>query len=745
MRPQKCVLRFIALEVVVLIILLSGCSKDDETGPDDHSDPPPATSVMETIGTEGGKIELDSIVLTIPPGSFSEDHTLTLAVESNPVTSMASAVTGAFKLEGLPGEFSIPIGLKLKYGGTIEGHSFIARGSSLYSSYLDTTVFKMSLIPITDSSGYLLGTLMPFGKNKKSSQKGTGFSDIIYFEELLLYLMGIDGLERTQSRYFDTIIYTSSLDPVFVKKVGDHLDDIYELFTAAGFNQEFYPGFKLPVGRIDVFDERASIDREPWMKDDPLTSSNPFLYLFHQPDFTLWTTTYFSDEELRQMIGNEYFKQFLFYIDPRDCYSFNDRTPFNNSVLHWLEEKWTLSGDPGNYVPSCFSEPDFKIYLDLFSRGSTNCEVIEYLVEKYGEAIIRRHYMARKNGSSLFPAVAHCVDDPIRTWLPEYFKSLFLEEIYPGTKSVFIQKIFDSPDYTFKQTLPSSNSTRSYIASHGDLSARIYYFQMDHPDITENSLLSFSISSNELSSDDLNGFLFTIDPYTEEISFVKEGTDIQIADPLNYKEVGLDIFIVITNSYYADEFKHTCEIRLDATHTEAEQLNFSRMRITLDSVNYIRHYQNGREYLYENQAITFTVPQQEEYKGSFSKDDIFSAGWEYMNGYINKWGEVNATVQSDPWILAEFDFTTEDRFQDVSGALISVQKERMTGINFPLERSPGYMGSRVNGQDILQYMNILEILFYYIDPAMDQDFGFQLEDLTITEDSFLEIYFFDEN
>jgi hypothetical protein len=139
--------------------------------------------------------------------------------------------------------------------------------------------------------------------------------------------------------------------------------------------------------------------------------------------------------------------------------------------------------------------------------------------------MIRRYYKARENGSLRFPAIAHCIDDPVRTWLPEYFKSLFLEEIYPGTKSVFIEKIFDSPAYTFHQNLPQSNSTMSFTAKHGDLSARIYYFQMDHPDITENSLLSFSISSNELSSDDLNGLLFTIDPYTEEITYVRKYQD----------------------------------------------------------------------------------------------------------------------------------------------------------------------------------------------------------------------------
>jgi hypothetical protein len=116
-----------------------------------------------------------------------------------------------------------------------------------------------------------------------------------------------------------------------------------------------------------------------------------------------------------------------------------------------------------------------------------------------------------------------------------------------------------------------------------------------------------------------------------------------------------------------------------------------------------------------------------------------------MDGLINKWGEVNATVQPDPWMLVDFDFKTEDRFQDESGALISVRKERMTGVNFPLERIPGYLRGRVNGQDILQYMNILEILFYYIDPEKNEDFGFQFADLTLSEDSYLVILFFDDN
>ena len=70
----------------VLILLVIGCSKDDDkvNQPDDN-EPPPVTSASETIGSEGGTIALDSITITIPVGAFSTNYDLSLAVESNPV------------------------------------------------------------------------------------------------------------------------------------------------------------------------------------------------------------------------------------------------------------------------------------------------------------------------------------------------------------------------------------------------------------------------------------------------------------------------------------------------------------------------------------------------------------------------------------------------------------------------------------------------------------------------------------
>ena len=683
---------------------------------------------------------LDSMIISIPAGSFNEDQSLTLAVETNPVVLMKTAVTSAYKLEGLPADFSKSIGFKLKYQGSLEGDSYIAKGRNLYSSDLDTTFFSMNLINCQDSSGYLIGNLLPYGTKTNGSGRKSKLSDDIDIVELWFYTQGITYFSIAESNYFDSIIYSSTLDPAFINKVGHHLDDIYEIFTNAGFNDNFYPDFELPIGKIKIYDERGSDDIEPWMEEKPLSSNNPFDYLFDKPNFTLWTMSYFSDEELRQMIGKEYFKQFLHYINPQRYLAFYKSTPFNNSVRYWLEEKWTLSGNSNGYVPSYFSENNFKLYLDLFSYGSTNCEVIKYLVGTYGEVIIRRYYKAMQNGSLHFPALSHCVDDPIKVWLPEYFRKLFLEEIYNDTKKTFVEKILKSnSEYTSNNFLPLTNQTSSYTAKRGDLSARVYNFYMGSADINDNSILSFSITSNDVDMEDLHGLLFSID-LNKEITFVEEGTDITISDPLYYKEKNLDIFIVIVNSHYADVFNNESTIQLDVNLKDVEvvELNYRRMRIDLDGVNITKIYNDDRTETYENVSYQFSFPS--TYEGSFSNNKDFTGNWDYFDGLFNYWGEVKATVNPESLILEDFDFKQGAKYFYSSGEHVGDFRQRITGINIQLEQKPGLLTAKIQGTSLIQYTNIFDFIMDYVDPEKNQTDGYYTE-IDFSENSVLEIAF----
>lgn len=745
MKSQRYFNQRSAICLAALILIIFGCSKDNgEVIPPDNNEHPPVTSITETIGSEGGTIALDSIIISIPAGAFEEDQSLTLAVDTNPTVLIKTAVTSAYKLEGLPDEFSKPIGLKLKYQGSLEGESYISKGRNLYSSDLETTFFSMNLIICQDSSGYLTGNLLPYGSNANGSRRKSKISDDSDIVELWFYLLGVTSFSITESNYFDTIIYNSTLDPAFANKVGYHLDDIYEIFTDAGFNDNFYPAFKLPIGRFKIFDERSTKDIPSWMEEKPLRSSNTFKKIFDNPDFTLWTISYFSDEELRQMIGKEYLQQFLFYIEPYEYFDFYEGTPFNNSVRYWLEEKWSLSGNSDNFVPSYFSKTDFKLYLDLFSFGSTNCEVIKYLVEKYGEDFIRRYYIAIQNGSSHFPALSHCVDDPIKVWLPEYFRKLFLEDIYKDTKTTFVEKILNSnSEYTSYHFLPLTNQTSTHTAKRGDLSARAYHFDTGGADFNENSILSFSISSDDVDLEDLHGLLFSID-MNNEITFLEEGANITISDPIYYKDENLDFFIVIVNSHYANVFNNESTIQLDVNLKEVEvvELNYRRMRIDLDGVNITRIYNDDRTETYENVSYQFSFPSM--YTGSFSNNKDFTGNWDYVDGLFNYWGEVKATVNPESLILEDFDFKQGNKYSNSSGEHVSDFRQRITGINVQLEQKPGLLTAKIQGTSLIQYINIFDFILDYVDPEKNQTDGYYIE-IDFTEYSELEIAFYDEN
>jgi hypothetical protein len=723
---------------LAMFMLILGCSKkEEEEKPVDGDNPPaPITSITETIGSNGGTVALDSFAVTIPAGAFSNDHTLTLTVDQDPDYYQQPAVTSVFKLKGMPDDFSKPIRLLLTYHGTLEGDSYIAWGSDQVLSYMDTTFFCQDLIDCKDSSGYLTGYLLPPGQDNLRSERTAKAEHKNDLQEIIDIFQGVSSYQTRETNHsaFD-LKYPSTLDPSLVDQIASNLEELHEIFTQLGFNQNNFPDFQY-VNKVEIFDMRR--DNENGRTCSFMFKEEYYYYLdiFSSPNI----------EELRSGIGSGFFWEFIInYIHIKKRQKWKELQNFAQSLNLWLAEKW--NGD--DFLTSYFSEASSKIYMDIFSEKAVNCEVIQYLSTKYGEEFIIRYYKTLINGSGWFAALSHVINDPVQVWLPDFFRQFFQGKIYPVTGQIFSEKVFSNPEVSHHIDLPPPNQTVSDTGKCVDLSARVFYFNMGSQYINENSLLECSLTSPDIDAKDLRGLLFSLNRNSKEITFITEmASYLSIKDPIKYKHNNEDLFMVVVNSrgLYTgeDRISRASDLQLDMTLKETFQLNYHRMEIVLDSIDLTQKYNNGQTFSVIGYKYSFSIPNGDMYDGSFSDNSIFTSDWDFINEAGRQyWGEAKATVDPDSLLLRDFDFKVNTKYIDIFRANEEVEiRQRITGINVPLEIwSSGYLRGRIKGENLVNNINLMDYIEQFVDPAADQKLGWYIDDIEFTENSVLIITF----
>jgi len=106
---------------LILAILLAGCSKDNPAEPEEDPD----LILTQDIGTAGGTISTDSLIVSIPPRAFDSAYAVKLFHGSVASPYDSVAVTDKYRLEGLPGSMTIPVDIYLKTSDSVGDTSWV--------------------------------------------------------------------------------------------------------------------------------------------------------------------------------------------------------------------------------------------------------------------------------------------------------------------------------------------------------------------------------------------------------------------------------------------------------------------------------------------------------------------------------------------------------------------------------------------------------------------------------------------
>ena len=329
--------------LILFLCMLSfsfhSCKKDN-VEPDPNGEPSGDQTVLEAvIGAEGGKLETEDFILTVPEGAFDETTTLRLYLEENDPSQGATQVTPTYRLTGLNCLWSKPIEFKIKYNGTLQEENYIAMGYNYYDLELEDSVMVNELFAAVDSQGFLSCTVPPL-EVPNSSVKSTPEHPVVYHPlafHARLMMRGMSKKTATLHSESVRINYDAelSVNHLKVDQFAQYIEEAVHFFHAMGLmDMNTLKGdYKI---RVQIFDDPPNAG-QPCFIEPKFASLESFPM---QSRYKIFTNVYLitiprsyfenaDDNQLRMVAGQGVFRfeNYCFFRDAKNW-------------LHWALNYW---------------------------------------------------------------------------------------------------------------------------------------------------------------------------------------------------------------------------------------------------------------------------------------------------------------------------------------------------------------------------------------------------------------------
>jgi len=187
----------ICLLVALLPLTVSSCRKEQPSEPEPSGD---GSSSTVTISPAGGELRAEGFVLIVPPGAFATTAELQLTALPTDRPFGTNSVSGSYRIDGFPAEFSEPVTVYIKRDGTGGPASSLAAGAEATFSTAEGMNVIYSFHSAVDSAGYLVGQLEPTASGGAFHQpaQGRGRFGAQFEGTFSIYLNAVSGYAGTQ-------------------------------------------------------------------------------------------------------------------------------------------------------------------------------------------------------------------------------------------------------------------------------------------------------------------------------------------------------------------------------------------------------------------------------------------------------------------------------------------------------------------------------------------------------------------
>lgn len=713
-------------------LLLTGCSKDE----DEKTEPTNGnggTKTAKTIGSSGGEITFDDLTITIPPGAFTGDQVLELSVSEKLHPFSEQEVTDLYEIKGIPETYSGSVSLAMKYRGKLEDESYIAHRFSDASEESDSGNVFFDLLECVDSSGYLVGKLYPVSDNLITQAAQNNLKSQ-QFNPLLRLIMGVTKYETFQDPdYTFTIRYPNYLgsDPR-ITELPDDLELDYLIFQPLIAGTDFE---KLFPKKVQVYDMRGlnpkyynafTYNKRSTGNNKPGIPFNTY-FIYHV------LKTSIDKKQFDIEVGKSFYKLYQRYtygLKPGPDW-------FSRAAYVWIDELfYDPFGTLGDYFPDVLTGNE----LDCFSGWGRNdndvmVPIVKYMTDHVGLKAIGDYHDLILKDHSMYEAMDLTIYKVPRDWIPLFFKEYVAGRIYSITGDVFVRGIDGQED------LPAHGTQRVFEREYNDLSAKIFRFNTDNVDLTENAKVAFGVESYDVDKKLLSVLIFSLNRVNNEIEFESEFSD-EVKILSNIKDLqdqNKDLLAVVMNlNNDVDNASNTSSISLKVETRDVTSLNYRRFTVRLGKVDVRSTYLDMSTKDHENATLELYMPFNEF--GSFT-GNTFDAGWKIPDGNASDSGFAKAVVVDEEQgiMLKSFEYQKIYTYD-----FESTKHLKGSNIKLELQSTEQRLYAKLQGNELSNAYEIIDwaVRYYNADGTL-RDGTFTKSIIGTNSDSYLEVIFSD--
>ncbi len=503
--------------ISTFLLILSSCDIVDAifgSGDDDiinTSDQGYNLIGTQVIGSTGGKINLDSIIVNVPSGAFDENTEISIYVGEENDGFDEYGISSLYQIKGLPSTINKPVRISIKYYGTLEGDTLIAIGKMHHATSLDSILYSYNAENASDSSGYLVYDLPVYSSLAKLALP----EDV---KSTYLKMVALGFYKKMLSSKGNFILSYPIMVSTEAVLMGEHFEKAFQTCEDMGFDLSARSWSNYP----------ANVLAKPFSKADKNTSGWYSLYWFgddfidvvdvtkmvndailrfyiNTGNFTINLNILSDDLKLRTVCGHE----FLHLV--QHLYEFyTDITPeqawLEEATAVWIEEKYA---NVSNYFSSTLNNREIYPFLgwqfihkgedDYAEQGYGLSPIIKEIADFQGERSIVDIFEKIKAGTlpsnAVDPvdAVISVLWDPVEPFWHGVLSSYVLGEYY--NSQVNFKFLNDQYSYTDLVTIDAQNSEHKLKEEYHDLSGKL--FLVDHGDLSTLTTVPLSITVDD--------------------------------------------------------------------------------------------------------------------------------------------------------------------------------------------------------------------------------------------------------
>ena len=442
----------------------------------------------ETIGPEGGRIDLDSIIIDIPPAAFQQQAALhILSVQGNSPFG-ENAISNALQIDGLPDQFN-PIQIKINCNNVISGDTLVALGEKGFAKSLRDSVFSFIVQKATAENGQLVFSL---GKSPSLSKN-----------------LRVDNIVGSPVRITPLSGYTTSLSdaghfvinhPVELasqaEQLGAFFEAAYDTFQAMGFS---YAGksWPVPVTVADMAENGAYTFYMPAMPTDITIRSN-----LDKGRFAVSKNIMNDVEKLATTAGHEFMHLVQNLYEFSDPYIMPEQIWLSGALAVWAEGKFSTAP---NYISPEIVGNEIQLFLGWQHASALHgygmSALFKTIAEAYGDAaivsIIENIRDGRVPSTAVDPvdAVLSALTDPVERFWHQVLGDYIMGNLYDGSIS---RALLENPSnfaYTFVVDGPEDTLT-TMLCGFNDLSGALIKLNLDYAGIDSTAILKMAVDDS---------------------------------------------------------------------------------------------------------------------------------------------------------------------------------------------------------------------------------------------------------